>query len=241
MQAVIMAAGRGSRMKDLTDSTPKSMLKVNGKPLLEYKLDALPEEVDEVVIVVNYLADVIKKHFGDSYGGRKIHYVEQESPTAGTADAIWKAKPYITGKFFAMNGDNIYAPEDMQKCLMHEWAVLVMKGVPVRTGAVVTDERDRITSIAENTEHEGGVGYANTGFYLLDEHFFDYPAIPKAPGSTELGLPQTMMQAAKDIVIRAVSATYWIEIKAPEDLEKAERVLKGVKGHKEENRGGKRA
>lgn len=230
MHAVIMAAGRGSRMKELTETTPKSMLKVNGKPLLEYKLDVLPKEVTEVVIVVNYLAEVIKNHFGDSYRGRAIHYVEQESPTAGTADAVWKARPHLTGKFFAMNGDNIYAPEDMQKCLAHDWAVLVMKDIPVRTGAVMTDETDRIINIAENTEHEGGVGYANTGFYLLDERFFNYPPIPKAPGSTELGLPQTMMQAAKDIVIQAVPATYWIEIKSPEDLVRAEEVLKGVKG-----------
>lgn len=225
MQAVIMAAGRGSRMKELTDTTPKSMLRVNDKPLLEYKLDALPKEVDEVIIVVKYLGDVIRKHFGDSYKGRKIYYVEQESPTAGTADAIWKAKSYITGKFFAMNGDNIYAPQDMQKCLEYEWAVLVLKGVPVRTGAVIVDENDRILNIAENTEHQGGVGYANTGFYLLDERFFDYSPIPKAVGSTELGLPQTMMQAAKDIVIQAVPATYWIEIKDPNDLQKAEQEI----------------
>src|ERR1051325_6435242 len=117
MQAVIMAAGRGSRMKELTETTPKSMLRVNNKPLLEYKLDVLPKEVTDVVIVVKYLGDVIRNHFGSEYRGMKIHYVEQESPTAGTADAVWKAKPYITGKFFAMNGDNIYAPQDMQKCL----------------------------------------------------------------------------------------------------------------------------
>src|SRR6185436_6930605 len=125
-------------MKELTEATPKSMLKVKGKPLLEYKLDAFPKEVDEVIIVVNYLADVIKKHFGDEYEGRKIYYVEQESPTAGTADAVWCAKPHITGKFFAMNGDNIYAPEDMKKCLAYDWAVLVVKDIPVRTGAVIT-------------------------------------------------------------------------------------------------------
>src|SRR5581483_11924302 len=100
MQAVIMAAGRGSRMKELTADTPKSMILANGKPLIEYKLDVLPKEVDTVIIVLNYLGDVIRNHFGDEYRGLKIKYVEQESPTAGTADAIWKAKPYISGKFF---------------------------------------------------------------------------------------------------------------------------------------------
>jgi len=221
-----MAAGRGSRMKELTETTPKSMLLVNGKPLLEYKLENLPKEVDEVIIVVNYLGDVIKKYFGDSYKNLRIQYVEQESPTAGTADAVWRTKPLITGKFFAMNGDNMYAPKDMQKCLAYEWAVLVLKGVPVRTGAVITNEEDRITQIAENTEHHGETGYANTGLYLLDERFFNYSPVPKAAGSTELGLPQTMMQAAKDIRIQAVPATYWIEIKEPADLKKAEEELK---------------
>ena len=69
MQAVILAAGRGVRMGALTESTPKPMLQIKGRTLLEYKLAALPEEVDEVIIVVGYLGGMIQSHFGGEYNG----------------------------------------------------------------------------------------------------------------------------------------------------------------------------
>ena len=72
MQVVILAAGHGTRMEELTTRVPKPMLDVAGKPLLEYKLEALPDEIDEIVIVTGYLGDFIKRHFGSSYIGKKI-------------------------------------------------------------------------------------------------------------------------------------------------------------------------
>lgn len=212
-------------MGELTASVPKPMLKVAGKTLLEHKLDVLPREVDEVIIVVGYLGSVIHDYFGGIYGDRRILYVEQENPAGGTAEALWLASDLLADTFFVMNGDNIYAPQDMAACAKHEWAVLVEKREHVRTGAVITDSHGRIKSIAENTEHGGGPGFANTGFYFLDRRVFDYKPVPKAPGSDELGLPQTIVQAAEDLRIQAVPATYWIEIKEPADLERAERTL----------------
>ncbi|KKQ79283.1 MAG: hypothetical protein UT03_C0063G0001, partial [Candidatus Moranbacteria bacterium GW2011_GWD2_38_7] len=65
MQIVILAAGRGTRMKDLTDNVPKPMLQINGKPILAYKLEALPEEIDEVIFVVGYFGNQIQQYFGE--------------------------------------------------------------------------------------------------------------------------------------------------------------------------------
>jgi len=226
MQAVILAAGRGTRMGALTDSTPKPMLQVAGKTLLEHKLDALPSDVDEVIMVVGHMGGVIQSHFGGSYGEKRILYVEQDNPQGGTAEALWLARDFLHDKFFVVNGDNIYAEADIAECAKYEWAVLVQKCDEVRTGAVLVDKKRHATGIAENTEHAGAEGYANTGLYALDMRIFDYPAIPKAKGSTELGLPQTMMQAAQDIPIQAVEASLWIEIKEPADLPKAEDILR---------------
>ena len=72
MQAVILAAGHGTRMDELTTAVPKPMLEVAGKPLLEYKLDALPDHIDEVVLIVGYLGNVIRQHFGALYGKQRI-------------------------------------------------------------------------------------------------------------------------------------------------------------------------
>jgi len=212
-------------MGKLTESLPKSMLRVAGKNLIEHKLDALPPEVNEVILVVGYLGSVIRDYFGDEYNGKKILYVEQKNPMGGTAEALWLAKDLLHEKFFVMNGDNIFSAGDMAECMRNQWAVLVEKRASVRTGAVVTDAGGRVTSITENTGHSGKEGFANTGLYVLDTRVFDYQPISKAPGSKELGLPQTFIQATKNVHIQAVQAHLWVEIKEPVDLEKAEEIL----------------
>ncbi len=226
MQAVILAAGRGTRMGELTESTPKVLLEVAGKTLLEHKLDALPYDVDEVVIVVSYLGGTIHDRFGGVYGDKRILYVEQNSSTGGTADALWQARSILRNKFLVMNGDNIYAKEDITKCVAYDdWTVLVYKKEKVMTGRVVVDKKGMVADILENSAHGGEAGYANTALYVLDTRIFDYPPAPKAAGSKELGLPQTMIQAVKTIPIHAVPASFWLEIKTPEDLQKAEEIL----------------
>jgi len=69
MQCVILVAGRGTRMGKLTDSCPKPMLPIKGKPKLVYTLENLPEEIDEVILVIGYLGEQIRNFFGDEYNG----------------------------------------------------------------------------------------------------------------------------------------------------------------------------
>jgi NDP-sugar pyrophosphorylase family protein len=229
MQAVILAAGRGSRMGSLTDAIPKPLLEVAGKTLLEHKFEMFPNNIDEIIIVVGYLGGEIQKRFGGVYKEKHIFYVEQENPTGGTAEALWQAQDILKDRFLVMNGDNLYAREDMNKCSsVSDWAVLVQEKEGVRTGRVVVDEKSLVTEIAENSAHKGEAGYANTGLYALDMRIFNYPLAPKAPGSTELGLPQTMMQALKKVPIHAIPTSFWIEIKSPEDLKKAEELLENI-------------
>src|SRR3990167_11171308 len=106
MQAVILAAGRGTRMVELTGEIPKPMLPVGGRPLLEYKLDAMPDEIDEVILVVGYQGSVIRKHFGERYGNKRIQYVEQKELN-GTAGALWSAPPPFPHRFLLLIGDDI--------------------------------------------------------------------------------------------------------------------------------------
>ena len=226
MQAIIFAAGRGTRMKDLTRHTPKAMLLVGKKPILAHKIDALPAEIDEVVLVVRHLQEQIREHFGDSYKGKRITYLEQKG-IEGTAGALWEAKDILNDRFLAMNGDDLYAREDTEECLRYPWAILVAEADATRAGGqVLTDAAGRVARIDEGTEHGVGTILVNTGLYVLDRRIFEYEPVAKEMGHEEYGLPQTMMQAVRDIEIQAVKASFWVQITEPADLEKAAEMLK---------------
>lgn len=229
MQAVILAAGRGTRMKELTDTVPKPMLLVNGKSLIEHKLDALPAEVTEVILIIGYQGAVIREAFGDTFEGRTMRYVEQEELN-GTAGALWQAKDLLTDRFVVMMGDDLYAKEDVRACFASpDWSVLAEELESMRSGGkIVTDDTGAITAIEEGN-HEGVPGLMNTNMLVLDPRVFAYPLVPKAPGSDEYGLPQTVLQGSREsgISLRPVPASFWVQITAPEDLDEAARILSG--------------
>jgi len=94
MKAVILAAGEGIRMRPLTINTPKPLLKIIGKPILEHIIDSFPNEIDEIIIVVGYLKDQIKNYFGSNWKSRKINYIFQKDKK-GTAHALWLCRPLL--------------------------------------------------------------------------------------------------------------------------------------------------
>lgn len=227
MQAVILAAGRGTRMGSLVENIPKPMLQVNGKNLLEYKLDALPDEVQEVIFIVGYKGEVIRNYFGSEFGGRRISYVEQEV-IDGTAGALWRARDLLHDRFVVMMGDDIYAADDVRACIANDdWSLVVQATDSERAGGAVEVTADQqITGITEGVH--GGRRFASTSLFVLDMRLFEFPMLPKAEGSTEFGLPQTVVAASQQsgIPFYAVDCSFWLQITAPEDLEKASELLK---------------
>ena len=225
MQAVILAAGRGSRMGELTESTPKPMLVVHGKTLLEHKLDALPEEVNEVILVVGHYGGVIHDYFGGSYKDKAILYVEQDV-LDGTAGALWRAKDILRDHFIVMMGDDLYSAKDIKAVQKAKaWTMAVCKTNEVKGGVVHLNAQHHITSIVEGGK--AGAGCVGTNLFGLDTRLFDYPMVPRAEGSSEYGLPQSIVAASMQsgIPFIGVEATDWIQITSPEDLRRAEQML----------------
>lgn len=222
MQAVILAAGRGTRMKDLTENISKPMLTVNGKTLIQHKLDILPPEIDNVVIVVGYQKDRTISEIGYEYGGKKIQYVVQET-LDGTGGALWRCKDVLHDKFLVLMGDDIYAKEDLEEMLKGEWSILThYQKESFVGGNIIQDDEGNLKSIIEGPSPNGGV--ANAGAYLLDNRIFNYELV-KLFGKEEYGLPQTMTQAVGDVPIKLVPSTLWLQITSPEDIEKVENFL----------------
>lgn len=226
MQAVILAAGRGTRMGTLTEHLPKPLVEVAGKTLLEHKFDALPSDVSEIILVVHYLGDMIRERFGDSYKGVRVTYVEQDT-LDGTGGALWRAKDMLEGRFIVMMGDDVYSREDMSRISTSpDWALLVEERALREKGKVTLRPDGSIDAIEEGN-HGGEVGLAGTNLFALDTRVFDEPLVPKAPGSNEFGLPQTVLAAAKrlHIPLHPIRTTAWIEMTSPEDVVKTEKLL----------------
>lgn len=222
MQAIIMAAGLGTRLRPLTLTTPKPMLIVGGRPILEWTFDALPPEVTDVILVVGYLKEQIVAHFGNEWRGRRVQYVEQTDMN-GTGGAVALCKPLLTGKFIVLNADDLYGAEDIAAACSHDLAILAKpaesKG---RFGAFRTDAAGNLIDIIEGGEVEAG-GLVNIGVYVLNTAMFDYPLVKIK--DTEFGLPQTVAQMTDKHAIRIVPATFWVPIGYPEDIAAADAVL----------------
>lgn len=226
MQVVILAAGRGKRLRPLTDKTPKPLLKIAGRPILDLTLNQLPLETEEILIVVDYLKEQIKEYLGEEFKGRKITYVEQKK-RLGTAHALSICKDYIRDeKVLVLNGDDLYSKKDIVSCLKHSLAMLVKRVDDTRRfGVVEIDGKGFLKNISEQTKAPFG-GLVNMGVYVLDKRFFSYPMIRLHDG--EFGLPQTISSMAKDHPVKTVKAKFWHPIAYPEDIKKATDSLSGV-------------
>ncbi|PIT94218.1 hypothetical protein COU00_00165 [Candidatus Falkowbacteria bacterium CG10_big_fil_rev_8_21_14_0_10_43_11] len=228
MQAVILAAGKGVRMRPLTHDIPKPMLKAAGKNLLEHKLDELPNDVDEVIMIIGYLGKQISDYFGHEYKGRKIIYVEQPE-LLGTGKALWLAKDKIRGKFISLMGDDIYSREDLKQCLAHDWAVLAQKVQgPTRGGRIILKPDGHLQEIIEGEHNHEREHLMNIGLFVLQPDIFNYELV-KLPDREEWGLPQTLVKAAQDFDVKIVPASFWLQVTDVNDLKKVEEILKSRK------------
>ena len=153
MQAVILAAGKGKRLRPLTLRKPKPLLEVAGRPILEHLLDSLPDRIDEIIMVVGYLSDQIKDYFGPEYKGCKIRYAPQKK-LLGTFDALCAAKRYLKNHpFLCMVGDDFYDPGDLQKLTEHNPAMLVIEKEDPGRFNICIEKNGYLYDIVANTEN----------------------------------------------------------------------------------------
>lgn len=221
MQAVILAAGRGVRMGKLTEDTPKPMLLIQGRPLLEWKMETLPETIDEVILVIGYLGEQIEEYFGHEWNGKKITYVRHEK-LDGTGGAIRLVKDagLLRSPVLVMMGDDLYLKEDLEKLMEHDLAVLACEVEDSNQfGVLETDADGRLVSIIEKP-HDPELKLVNTGAYMLSDSFFECQLVPIS--DTEYGLPQTLVSMRGNHDIAVEKTRTWFPIGTPEALVEAQ-------------------
>ncbi len=176
MKAVIMAGGKGSRLRPLTSQLPKPMVPLLDRPCMEYIIELLKRHgVTEIAVTVQYLSNVIKKYFGDGreYGVR-LHYFEEVEPL-GTAGSVKNAEEFLDETFLVISGDAL-TDFDLKRAVdFHRekqtlgTLVLTRVEVPLEYGVVMTREDGRIARFLEKPSWgEVFSDTVNTGIYVLE-------------------------------------------------------------------------
>ena len=234
MQAVVLAAGRGTRLRPLTEDKPKALVEVDGKPLLEDVFDGLLEiGVTELIVVVGYLKEKIIERYGDEYRGAPITYAHQREQL-GLAHAILQAEPHVEEDFVLMLGDNVFRANlgdviNRQNEDRADAAFLVEQ-VPYeeasRYGVLDTNEYGEIVEVVEKPD-EPPSNLVMTGFYTFTPAIFHACHLVQPSDRGEYELPDAidlLIQSGR--TIDAIRMDGWrIDVGYPEDRERAEALL----------------
>lgn len=225
MKGVILAAGEGTRMRPITYTTPKPLIPILGKPIIQYNFDILKGHVDEIVIVVGHLKEKIIEYFGDSYEGIKLSYVVQKQ-IRGTADAVREVRDFIPDKFILLMGDSIYDRVDLEACLKQELSILAMEVAEPQKFGIFRLKGDLMVELVEKPK-EYISNLANAALYVLDKEIFaEIDKLQPSPRG-EYELTDALTSLAQRRPIHCVKSTgYWIPIGYPDDIQKAEQILK---------------
>ncbi len=173
MKAVIPLAGKGTRLRPHTHLTPKPLIRVAGKPVLDYILDDLLEVgVTEMVFIVGYLQSAVRAHIAERYPGIRAHYAVQEVQN-GTAGAVALARPWINGDVLILFADTVFEVGlTVIRSLDPEKAgVIWTKEVEdyQRFGVVTTDNDGNLVRIVEKPSEPVST-LANIGLYYIRNH-----------------------------------------------------------------------
>lgn len=223
-EAVILAGGLGTRLRDTIGEIPKPMAPVNGSPFLEYQLRYLEKwGLSRIILSVGYKYNMIMDHFKDRFRDMELVYAIEEEPL-GTGGGIKKAMSMVNGNSaFILNGDtyfdvNLKRLEDFQRIKDSDLTIILRFVDDVaRYGAVEIDEEFLISGFYEKNE-KTGPGYINGGVYLLNKRYFLGLDLPEK-FSMEKDYFEKYYTTERIFALRCFS--YFIDIGIPEDYQRA--------------------
>jgi NDP-sugar pyrophosphorylase family protein len=246
MKAVILAAGKGTRMRELTNELPKPMLRVQGKPILEHIVaGVVAAGIQEIFIVTGFRADVIEDYFGDgSKFGARIAFGRQLVQD-GTGKAPELAKEFIGDSPFLLTyGDILVAPETYPQMIRRfgegdfAGVITVTPGEDVTQGGLnFFDEQFCLQRLVEKPSLEqveqlrregwlkpGAPAWYNAGIYIFRPTLFDFTArLQKSPrGEYELTDAISAIVASGQKLAGLEIKGRWVDVRDPETLAKLE-------------------
>ncbi|SDB81180.1 nucleotidyltransferase family protein [Williamwhitmania taraxaci] len=228
VDAVIMAGGRGERLKPLTDKTPKPLLKVGDKPILEHNLDRLSlYGIDDFWITVNYLGKQIEDYFEN--GQKKnivIQYIYENEPL-GTIGAVSKINNFCHDFILVANSD-LLTNIDYEHFFLDfikqdaDFSVVTIPYAVDIPYAVLETNNGNVISFSEKPTY---TYYSNGGIYLFKKEVLSRIPIEKHFNATDL--MENLIQSGKRVISYPITG-YWLDIGRPEDFNKAQRDIMAI-------------
>ncbi|WP_254840933.1 sugar phosphate nucleotidyltransferase [Natronomonas marina] len=229
MHGLVPAAGRGTRLRPLTDEQPKGLVDVGDKPLLEHVFETLEPHVEAYVVVIGYRGGQIRDRFGEALDGRPISYVEQPD-ARGLADAVHRAESLVDGPFLQLNGDNVLRGNVGEVLDRHREreadATLLVDRVSeerARRGGVLELDGDEVVDLVEKPA-EPPSRLATTGCFAFSPRIFEAcRAIePSERGEYEL-TDAVRWLLERDGTVETVRFGGWrVNVNTAEDIDRAE-------------------
>lgn len=231
MHLVIMAAWEGSRMRPLTDTTPKPLIQICGQTIIEHNIEPIIEHFEDIYMIVKYKKEAFPLYFGDTYKGKTIHYIEQAGEVMGTGAAILSLSGHIDGGFVIVSGDDLYEGADILALMDTAWYGALARAVdrPSDFGIFHCDASGRPQSIVEKPTDASLGNLAYIGILKLSSDIFDeLRSLPLSP-RRELEITDLMarqMERGEFSVVEAKGR--WITIGYPWDVLKADDAIIGA-------------
>ena len=239
MQAVILAAGKGTRLKAKTDMLPKAMIEIEGKPLLEYSLDALIEYgLSDVIMVVGFRHETISRRFGNQYRGLNIQYVENDKyADSGSMYSLALVKDIIDDEVLLLESDLLYESRAISLLLDSNRPNSVLVAGLSGSGDEVyicANDKQEITELGKQisvSSKQTAMGEL-AGISRFQRNFLDFVFTVALEdfqnGKMNYHYEECVFRTSQQTIpIYAVPATdlAWVEIDTAEDLQKAQELI----------------
>lgn len=242
MQAIILAAGMGSRLHPMTETMPKCMVSVKGRPLLLNALDKLAAtgKVDSVMVVCGYMADVIQKGVGCAHQGMKIEYVANDKyDTTNNVYSLYLVGDWVKSDCLLLECDLFYGQDLIDTIMAGEADCDILVSPYNRetmNGTVIFAENRAARSLVIKAHQDAGVDYGHAyktvNVYRLKEKFFNGKLMPALQNYVHTGNLQSYYELVlgsliyyrnDDIKICVIDESRWHEIDDMQDYERANR------------------
>lgn len=163
MRAIILAAGKSTRLRPLTENTPKCLLEINGQAIIDYQIkDLLDNGVDEIIVVTGFQGEKITAHLNKNYPGVNLTFIEnKEFETTAPSYSLWLAKDLMKGGFLYLNSDLFCHPAIIRSVIEHEKPnITAIQKIEWNEEAVnvISDPEGNVLKIGKNIEEKENCG-----------------------------------------------------------------------------------